>query len=134
MELFQFDAPLNPGNSGGPVLDRNGEVIGIATAMYPEAQGIGFAIPIQQVRRVLSDLKNYGHARRLWLGVMGTIIDMDIAGLFGLSVERGFLVETIHKGSPADLAGFGVERKSFPFQESYMHLGVTLSWPSMERL
>jgi S1-C subfamily serine protease len=123
MEVFQFDAALNPGNSGGPVLDRSGEVIGIATAMYPDAHGIGFAVPIQKVQPILPDLKNYGHARRIWVGVMGTIIDEDLSQLFNLPLKSGFLVESIHKGSPADKAGIRGGQRIVPFAGHLVLLG-----------
>ena len=68
-DLIQIDASINPGNSGGPLLNADGEVIGINTAIYQQAQGIGFAIPVNRVRRVVEDLVRYGEVVPAWLGL-----------------------------------------------------------------
>lgn len=68
-DLIQIDASINPGNSGGPLLNADGEVIGINTAIFQQAQGIGFAIPVNRVRRVVEDLVRYGEVMPAWLGL-----------------------------------------------------------------
>jgi len=69
-DFLQTDAPINPGNSGGPLLNILGEVIGINTAIIRQAQGIGFAIPIDRARRVMEQLRTYGKVRPVWLGFL----------------------------------------------------------------
>ena len=103
--LIQTDAAINPGSSGGPLLNSAGEVIGINTASIRQAQNVGFAIPINFARRVISDLIEMGHPYRPHLGFSASEITPSIARLFGLPLERGLLVEEVLPGSPAALAG-----------------------------
>ncbi|MBW2660798.1 MAG: trypsin-like peptidase domain-containing protein, partial [Deltaproteobacteria bacterium] len=74
-DFIQLDASINPGNSGGALLNINGELIGINTAIYAKAQGIGFAIPINKAKRIVSDLIQYGKVVQIWLGL--TVQDLD---------------------------------------------------------
>ncbi len=78
VEFLQTDAPINPGNSGGPLLNLDGEVIGINTAIAARAQGIGFAIPVETARFVVSELRQKGKVERPW---MGLFIALDASGL-----------------------------------------------------
>lgn len=103
--LIQTDAAINPGNSGGPLLNSQGEVIGINNAIIANAQNVGFAVPIHFARQILADLMEMGHPYRPQLGFSGSEITPSIAKLFGLPLERGFLVEEVLPHSPAALAG-----------------------------
>ncbi|MCK8823883.1 S1C family serine protease [Fuchsiella alkaliacetigena] len=103
--MIQTDAAINPGNSGGPLLNIEGEVIGINTAINAQAQGIGFAIPINEAERVLSDLKEHGKVIRPWLGVYMQPITKDIAKHFQLEADKGALIADVLADSPADSAG-----------------------------
>ena len=103
--LIQTDAAINPGNSGGPLLDSAGKVIGINDAIIERAQNIGFAIPIDLARSVIPDLIEMGHPYRPVLGFSGSEITPSLAKLFGLPVERGFLIEEVLPNSPGAEAG-----------------------------
>lgn len=107
--LIQTDAAINPGNSGGPLLNTRGEVIGINTAIFSrtgENAGIGFAIPVATIRRVLPDLLEYGAVQRPWIGIVrARTVTPRLAQILELPVEEGVLVEQVAEGSSADLAG-----------------------------
>jgi S1-C subfamily serine protease len=107
-DAIQTDAAINRGNSGGPLLDSRGEVIGINSAIYSPsgtAAGIGFAIPIATARRVAEDLIEHGRVLRATLGAEGRTLWPDLAQALGLQVERGVLVESVSPGGPAAKAG-----------------------------
>ncbi len=93
VEFLQTDAPINPGNSGGPLLNLKGEVIGINTAIAARAQGIGFAIPVETARFVVSELRAKGKVERPW---MGLFIEVE---------EAGLKVREVSPGGPASRAG-----------------------------
>jgi S1-C subfamily serine protease len=103
--FIQTDAAINPGSSGGPLLNSAGEVVGMNTAIAKDAQGVGFAVPINFARRVIPDLIEMGHPYRPHLGFSTTEITPSIAKLFGLSLARGLLVEEVLPGTPAAIAG-----------------------------
>ncbi len=103
--LIQTDAAINPGNSGGPLVNLNGEVVGITTAMIPFAQGIGFAIPIDEVKEVTEQLVKYGKVRRPWVGIYGVSLTKPLAKQLGLPIEKGVLIIGVVEGSPAYRAG-----------------------------
>ncbi len=103
--FIQTDASINPGNSGGPLFNLQGEVVGINTAIIARGQGIGFAIPINMAKGILSDLKTKGKVVRGWLGVSVQEITEDIAKNLGLKDVKGVLVNDVFKGDPADRAG-----------------------------
>lgn len=103
--LIQTDAAINPGSSGGPLLNSAGEVVGINTEIVEHAQNVGFAIPINFVRSVIPDLIEMGHPYRPQIGFSTSEITPSIAKLFGLPLEKGLLVEEVLSGSPAALAG-----------------------------
>ncbi len=107
-EAIQTDAAINHGNSGGPLLNSRGEVIGMNTAIYSPSgatAGIGFAIPINTAKRVAEDLLTTGHVRQASLGIEGRSIWPGLAEALGLSASQGLLVERVIPGGPADQAG-----------------------------
>jgi S1-C subfamily serine protease len=110
-DAIQTDAPINRGNSGGPMLDTQGRVVGINTAIYSPSgtsgiTGIGFAIPINTARRVVNDLLQYGKVRRAVLGISRALtLWPGLADALGLPVQRGLLIEEVAAGSPAAQAG-----------------------------
>jgi len=112
LEVIQTDAAINPGNSGGPLLNLTGEVIGVNTAVSSGAQLIGFAIPINQVKKVISDVREFGRVRRPFLGVRYIIITENLASAKDLPSNAGVWVISgdggeagVIPGSPADAAG-----------------------------
>ena len=102
--FLQTDAAINPGNSGGPLVNLEGKVVGINTAIVAQAQGIGFAIPINMAKYILSQLKERGKVMRGWLGVMIQEVTPEIAHALGLKEVKGALVADVTPGSPADKA------------------------------
>jgi S1-C subfamily serine protease len=103
--VIQTDAAINPGNSGGPLLNSRGEVIGVNTAVRQDAQGIGFAVPIDTVRRVVPVLIEQGRYPHPWLGLLGYSITPDLANALDLPVEQGVLVAQLYRDGPAVAAG-----------------------------
>ena len=107
-EAIQTDASINRGNSGGPLIDSHGEVIGINSAIYTPSgttAGIGFAIPINTAKLIANDLMTEGKVRRAYLGVQTIPVGGWLAEALDLPVHEGLLVEVTPKGSPAALAG-----------------------------
>src|SRR5437016_1826516 len=102
--FIQTDAAINFGNSGGPLININGEVVGINTAIRGNAQGIGFATPINTAKRLLPMLKS-GKVTRGYLGMQIREIDDQAKEAFGLTEARGALVQSVEPGKPADQAG-----------------------------
>ena len=88
-DFIQTDASINPGNSGGPLLNINGELIGINTAIYAKAQGIGFAIPINKAKKIISDLIRYGEVIQAWLGITVQDIDQQLFDYLNLNINKG---------------------------------------------
>jgi S1-C subfamily serine protease len=103
--LIQTDTAINPGNSGGPLLNRCGEVIGINTAIVPEAQSIGFSVPINLAKSVLPSLLKDGRVIRPWIGFHGQLIGPELRKLLQVPLVEGLLVEVVEPGSPAEKAG-----------------------------
>ena len=106
--VIQTDAAINQGNSGGPLLNARGQVIGVNTAIFSPSGGnvgIGFAIPINTVRDVVAELMDKGRVDHAWLGVSMQTVDEEIADTFRLPVDRGVLVTNVVPDSPADDAG-----------------------------
>ncbi len=104
-DFIQVDASINPGNSGGPLLNIDGSLIGINTAIYQKAEGIGFAIPIDNAKRIIKDLISYGEVRRGWLGVSVQDMTPELLRYFKLKRQRGVLVTKVFPKSPAHHAG-----------------------------
>ncbi len=103
--LIQTDASINPGNSGGPLLNLAGEVVGINVAVRRDAQGVGFAIPINMARTVLPQLRQYGRAVRSWLGISPAEVTQQMLEFMNLPDTHGALVREVVDGSPAARAG-----------------------------
>lgn len=106
-EIIQTDAALNPGNSGGPLVNSHGEVIGINTATILPAQGICFAIGIDTAKFVASQLLQYGRIRRSWIGIAGQNVPLPrrLIYEYKLANDTAILVNEVYPGSPAALAG-----------------------------
>jgi serine protease Do len=107
-DFIQTDAPINRGNSGGPLFDMDGNVVGVASAIFSPSGGsvgVGFAIPSDMVRLVVAQLRQYGQARRGWIGVRIQDVTGDIADSLGLPSKSGALVADVTKGGPAAKAG-----------------------------
>lgn len=103
--LLQTDAAVNPGNSGGPLADLEGRIIGITTLMIPYAQGMGFAIPINTVKKIAHEILQSGRVSRRWIGISGIDVSPQLARRYNLQTETGFLVAEVIPRSPADYAG-----------------------------
>ncbi|MBW7889303.1 MAG: trypsin-like peptidase domain-containing protein [Bacteroidetes bacterium] len=112
--LIQTDAVINAGNSGGPLVNSAGEVIGINTLIFTAGMsnafiGYGFAIPINRVKEIMTELKLKGHVERnFWTGMEIRSVDEQIARYFGLKQAQGVIVSDVKSGSPADKAGIQV--------------------------
>ncbi|MGL4648059.1 MAG: S1C family serine protease, partial [Caldilineaceae bacterium] len=107
--VIQTDAAINRGNSGGPLLDSSGRVIGINTAIFSPTgsnAGVGFAVPVDTIRRVLPDLLQLGYYRHPWLGLQGGYsLTPGLAEVLKLPVSQGILVVQLESGGPLELAG-----------------------------
>jgi serine protease Do len=106
-DFIQTDAAINRGNSGGPLFNMDGQVIGINTAIYSPSGGsigIGFAIPANMAKNVVDQIKDFGHPRRGWLGVKIQQVTPDIAESLGMKEASGALVAGVNDGGPADKA------------------------------
>lgn len=125
-DFIQTDASINPGNSGGPLLNLRAEVVGINSAILSRSGGsigIGFAIPINLARKVVSELKEHGRVIRGWLGLSIQDVTQDMVEALGLDRPRGALVVDVEPGSPAEGAGLRrgdviLEINGTPIEES----------------
>jgi S1-C subfamily serine protease len=106
-DVIQTDAALNPGNSGGPLINSAGVVIGVNTAMIMPAQGLSFAIAINTAKFVASRLMKEGRVRRSYIGVAGQVVPLPrrLVRYHNLPIESGVLVVTVENGSPAERSG-----------------------------
>src|SRR5260221_4589230 len=104
-DFIQTDASINPGNSGGPLLNIEGKVIGINVAIYAQAQGIGFAIPVDRAKKVIQDLLRYGQVHSAWIGAVTATLTPEESKRMGLQPVKGALIARVFGGSPAQSAG-----------------------------
>ena len=105
-DFIQTDASINPGNSGGPLFNMNGEVVGINTAIIPNGQGIGFAIPVNTAKPLIPQLVKNGRVTRGYLGVNIQSITPELAKALDLKRDKGALVADVMPDGPAEKAGF----------------------------
>jgi S1-C subfamily serine protease len=145
--VIQTDAALNHGNSGGPLLNAQGRVVGVSSAISTGDTGsegnigIGFAIPINTVRDVVAELKAQGHVDHPYLGVVTRPVSTTMARIFNLPVQKGLLVESVAAGSGADRAGLHggtdqvvVEGESYQLGGDVITKADGMAITSMERL
>ncbi|MFW9998417.1 MAG: S1C family serine protease [Candidatus Odinarchaeota archaeon] len=107
-EVIQTDAAINPGNSGGPLLDSDGKIIGVNSAIISPtgaSVGIGFAVPVNTARRILSDLITKGHVAYPWIGISMYPLIPEFAEFLNLKAQRGVIIAEVVQGGPADRAG-----------------------------
>jgi S1-C subfamily serine protease len=125
--VIQTDAAINPGNSGGPLIDAAGKVIGINSQIQTGGGngnvGIGFAIPIDTAREVVTQLKENGKVEHAYLGISGTSISADLARAVNLPVKKGILVQEVIAGGPADKAGIEGGTTSATIEGAEFRLG-----------
>ncbi|HEY5053038.1 MAG TPA: trypsin-like peptidase domain-containing protein [Solirubrobacterales bacterium] len=126
--VIQTDAAINPGNSGGPLIDSSGSVVGINSQIETGGGGngnvgIGFAIPINTARDVVTQLENNGKVEHAYLGIEGGSITPDLARAVNLPVTQGVLVATVVKGGPADKAGIEGGNTSATIEGANVNLG-----------
>jgi S1-C subfamily serine protease len=109
-DVIQTDAALNPGNSGGALVDGDGAVVGINTAIIGGAQGLCFAVPSNTAKLVIPELMRDGRVSRGWFGIAGQTQELSraLARRVGLDVESGVLVAAVNSGGPAEVAGLRV--------------------------
>ncbi len=104
-DLIQTDAAINPGNSGGPIVNASGEAVGVTTAIIARAQGIGFAIPINNVKRFMAMVERYGRPLRAWIGVYVAPLTAEIASMLGVDAKEGVVVVRVMPRTPAQMYG-----------------------------
>ena len=132
-DFIQTDASINPGNSGGPLINMQGEVVGINTMIIAGGQGIGFAIPVDQVKGIIAQLKSDGEVTRGWLGVTIQDLKGDLAEYYGVDGKSGVMVVDVVPGDPADKGGIkpkdiitAVNRKKITTSRDLTNLAANL--------
>lgn len=109
-DFLQTDASINPGNSGGPLFNTSGQIVGINTAIIPNAQGIGFSIPVNMAKDIVAQLKDRGHVTRGFLGVGVQPMTNKLKTALGIPLDlRGGLISSLVNGGPAAKAGIRVQ-------------------------
>jgi serine protease Do len=132
-DYMQVDASINPGSSGGPVLDMQGHVVAIANAVNIAGQGIGFAIPIDIAKSVLPHLYKHGRVRRGWLGIAVQDCSPDVAAEYNVSPRRGVVISEVREGSPAARAGLRVGDVIVSLDKRVVARAHTLRWQLASR-
>ncbi len=126
-DVIQTDAPINPGNSGGVLLDDLGQVIGVTSAIESASganAGIGFAIPVNIVQKIIPELMKNGSYQHPYLGISGVTLSSAMAQEMGLSTDqRGILVETVTAGSPAEKAGLKASEQQVQIDGTDFNVG-----------
>jgi S1-C subfamily serine protease len=124
--LIQTDAAINPGNSGGPLLDSGSRVIGVNTLIFSRSgsnSGVGFAVPVNTVRRVVPSLIATGRYADSWLGITGMSVTPLLAEALDLPVEQGVLVQVVVDDGPADKAGLQDSDREVEFEGALLDTG-----------
>ena len=122
--IIQTTAPLNPGNSGGPLLNLQGQVVGVTTAIVSNSQGVGFAIPSNTILREISSLVTIGsYNKHPWLGAAGVDMTYEIAKAMGVNVTYGWLITQVVSGGPAATAGLRGATKQVLIAGQYVPVG-----------
>jgi len=103
--VIQTTTPFNPGNSGGPLVDSEDRVVGINSSILMGAQNIGFAIPINTVKTIVTELRTNGRVIRPWLGIRGKLVTDELRNLIALPLVSGMLIIDVDDGSPAEVLG-----------------------------
>ncbi len=122
--VIQTTAPLNPGNSGGPVLNYKGQVVGIATAIVQDSQGVGFAIPSNTILSEIEDLVNTGsYDDHPWVGAAGIDMTYEIAAEMDIDFTYGWMIAQVTSGGPAEKAGLQAGTKQVEIAENLVIIG-----------
>jgi 2-alkenal reductase len=122
--VIQTTAPLNPGNSGGPLLNLQGQVVGITTAIVSDSQGLGFAIPSNTILREIASLVTVGYYNmHPWLGAAGVDMTYEIAQAMGVNITYGWLITQVMSGGPAAIAGLRGGTKRVLIAGEYVTIG-----------
>ncbi len=119
--MIQTDAAVNPGNSGGPLVDLQGRVIALNAATIPYAEGIGFAVPINTALDVARQIIDHGKVERPWLGIVGYDVDRRVAQYYGLPVDHGVFLVELSPDGPAVAAGLRVGDVLVSFDDHVLH-------------
>ncbi len=108
LRVVQTDAAVNPGSSGGPLIDLRGRVVAITTAQIPYAEGMSFAVPIKLAREIAEEIIKSGRVQRPWLGISGHALNRHVASYYGLTTPSGIFVAEVTPSSPAEAAGLRI--------------------------
>lgn len=125
--FLQTDASINKGNSGGPLVNLRGQVVGVNSAVDPRAQGIGFAIPIDNVKSILTELKKYGFVKRGFLGIYMFNLNPSLAKKINSPLNKGALIVEVLKNSPAAKGGLQVYDVITKFNKKNIYSAKDLS-------
>jgi serine protease Do len=134
-KMIQTDAAINPGNSGGPLVNADGEVIGINTFIFTTSrgsEGIGFAIPINRAKTILSDLIKHGEVERTWIGMKVQDLTLLLAQSLELENTEGVIISDVEENSPAQKAGF--KRKDVIIKANDQKIANSSDWEDLAYL